>query len=659
MSFPTRPRRPASLAFATLLLAACGTSAPGGDDDDGGGDDDGVMPDAGTIVVEPDSMTPCMPTGDEVYGDEVDNDCDGIIDELRVCGDGSEPFTTLTEAIAAAPDGGGVEVCAGVYNERLDITKNLRINGAGADATILDAGNAGRAILVRSGVQFQIAGFTVRNGRADNEGAGIRCDAAALGIYDSKIVGHRSELGGGGVYVGGCQINFARTAFDSNEGSGRGGAIYAINTNGVIVDSTFAANGADEGAAVLLDGGDVNITTSTFTGNNARVRGGALWQGSDGDVVGSTFTANHSGWTGGAVYVWKHAPTFQGNTFDNNHCEWEGGGFYLHQSTAHLIENSITNNTSFDDGAGLRVFESAITAERNTISHNHAIDGDGGAFKSSHVAGLYIDNVITDNQALGAGGGIELDNDSSVVRGGLIARNKSSIGGGVHIMLWPWNGGLIENVRIEDNDAWRGGGFYIENNFQPVTIRRVTIKGNHAHQGGAVYTRGTPLRLSNSVLVGNTTGDVGGAFYVDPSASYPWTKECPCPPIDPQAEASFLVVHGNGSTTDPGAAAWIGAPNFTIHDSILTGHTTTAVVVDPLTAGTPGWRYNDTYPATFQGMADPTGSNGNLSTDPLFMGAEDWHLNTGSACRDAGTPAMTDHDGTRADLGLYGGPDAP
>jgi hypothetical protein len=661
MSFPTRPRRLLGLAFASLLLAACGSNGPGGDDDgigdDDGGDDDGVMPDGGVIVIEPDAMTPCEPSGDEVYGDGVDNDCDGIIDELKVCRDGSEPFTTIAEAIAAAPNGGGVEVCAGTYNERLTINKNLRINGAGADSTILDAGSASNAVVIQGAVYLQVSGFTIRNGRSNDEGAGIRCVGGALGLYDSKVAGHRSELGGGGIFGSACQVNVARTAFESSEGSARGGAIYLLNSLGTITDSTFAANTADEGGAILLDGGDVNISGSTFTGNDSRVRGGALWQGSDGDVTASTFTANHSGWTGGAVYVWKHEPTFQGNTFDSNHTEWEGGGFYLHQSSAHLIENMITNNTSFDDGGGLRVFESPITAERNTIAHNDAVDGDGGGFKSSHVAGLYIDNDIIDNNALGAGGGIELDNDSSVVRGGRIARNHASIGGGIHIMLWPWNGGLIENVLVEDNNAWRGGGFYIQENFQPVTIRRVTVRGNHAHQGGAIYTRGTPLRLSNSVLVDNSAGDVGGGFYVDPSESYPWDDECPCPPINPPADAGFLVISGN--TADAGAVAWIGAPNFTLHDTIASGHTTTAVVVDPLTATNLGWAYNDTYPATFQGMADPTGSNGNMSTDPQFMAPGDWHLAASSACRDAGTPAMTDHDGTRADLGLYGGPDAP
>jgi hypothetical protein len=221
-----------------------------------------------------------------------------------------------------------------------------------------------------------------------------------------------------------------------------------------------------------------------------------------------------------------------------------------------------------------------------------------------------------------------------------------------------------------DNDAHRGGGIYIENNFRPVTIRRIHVEGNEAHQGAGVYSRGTMLSLTNSVIINNEAGDVGGGFFTHPSSQYPWTKPCPCPPIDPPAEISFTTFHGN--IADSGAQAWFGAPNWTFRNNILTGHTATAVQVkeiipDPMsmepTPPTPRpiWRYNDTFPATFQNMSNPTGSNGNLEGDPHFMDTtmSDFHLAADSMCRDAGEPGMLDLDGTPADLGAYGGPNAP
>lgn len=57
---------------------------------------------------------------------------------------------------------------------------------------------------------------------------------------------------------------------------------------------------------------------------------------------------------------------------------------------------------------------------------------------------------------------------------------------------------------------------------------------------------------------------------------------------------------------------------------------------------------------------DPVGVDGNFSGDPLFVDAAggDWSLAAGSPCVDAGPPdnGYEDVDGTRNDVGAYGGP---
>jgi hypothetical protein len=69
----------------------------------------------------------------------------------------------------------------------------------------------------------------------------------------------------------------------------------------------------------------------------------------------------------------------------------------------------------------------------------------------------------------------------------------------------------------------------------------------------------------------------------------------------------------------------------------------------------PTWRYNDAFASTFSGMSGD--GPGNVSVDPMFVDpvAGDFHLRPGSPLIDAGDPAMTDANGSRADMGAYGG----
>ena len=53
--------------------------------------------------------------------------------------------------------------------------------------------------------------------------------------------------------------------------------------------------------------------------------------------------------------------------------------------------------------------------------------------------------------------------------------------------------------------------------------------------------------------------------------------------------------------------------------------------------------------------------DGNLATDPAFMAPDssNFRLQPTSAGVNAGNPEFTDRDGTRADMGVYAGPEAP
>lgn len=69
--------------------------------------------------------------------------------------------------------------------------------------------------------------------------------------------------------------------------------------------------------------------------------------------------------------------------------------------------------------------------------------------------------------------------------------------------------------------------------------------------------------------------------------------------------------------------------------------------------------YNDVFNnagGQYRDMPDQTDRLGNISADPLFKGKDDFRLLPDSPCRDSGDPNINDRDGSRSDMGLYGGP---
>jgi hypothetical protein len=71
--------------------------------------------------------------------------------------------------------------------------------------------------------------------------------------------------------------------------------------------------------------------------------------------------------------------------------------------------------------------------------------------------------------------------------------------------------------------------------------------------------------------------------------------------------------------------------------------------------------YNDLWDNTQnyniqEGGGVDTSLGGNIYLNPMFVGGDDYHLQYGSPCIDAGDPNIKDPDSSRSDIGCYGGP---
>lgn len=184
----------------------------------------------------------------------------------------------------------------------------------------------------------------------------------------------------------------------------------------------------NEGPTSILDGFTI---TSGYPG-------GVNIGGSSPTVQNSTITAN-TGCTGVGINIGSGAPLIQNNIISNNvqaGCSGGpgGGGIEIIGSSvgAQIIGNTITGNNSGDgvNGGGIGLWTPGpVLIQGNFISGNTASNG-GGIGGANDTSGVRIvENVITGNTALAAGGGIEIDNTVSLILNNTIAGNDAPGGG--------------------------------------------------------------------------------------------------------------------------------------------------------------------------------------------------------------------------------------
>lgn len=207
---------------------------------------------------------------------------------------------------------------------------SVRIAGAGAGVTAIDAAGIDRALHVQAGATLVVEDLAVRGGDPGAEASGIGAPAGAI-LNAGTLTLRRVVLEGNQAGDG------PRTVGDGGTG-GLGGALYSFGPVLTIADAVFRANRAGDGGrgvtalggdggqggsggAIVVQAGTAQISGSTFDSNASGAGGsggagvpglvpagtggnggsaGAVWvTGSGGaDIVNSTFTGNRAGAAG-------------------------------------------------------------------------------------------------------------------------------------------------------------------------------------------------------------------------------------------------------------------------------------------------------------------------------------------------------------------------
>jgi CSLREA domain-containing protein len=215
---------------------------------------------------------------------------------------------------------------------------------------------------IYDGGQLMLSNCTLSNNTEPYSG-GVNFGGAVFGDVGSTLSISNCTLSGNSGSVGGAIFTYGTltasgSTFVNNSTDGAGGAI-ALNgaaATGTITDSTFSANSAGDGGAIISNGsGGLTVTNSTFASNAAHGGFGA------------------SGWGGGIVSPGSTGLlTANNNIFEGNTALAGGAGIYNESGgTANANYNVYYDNLtsgSEDDCNNCTTNSNAISASTNPLA---------------------------------------------------------------------------------------------------------------------------------------------------------------------------------------------------------------------------------------------------------------------------------------------------
>ncbi len=283
----------------------------------------------------------------------------------------------------------------------------------------------------------------------------------------------------------------------------------------------------------------------------------------------------------------------------------------------------------FADGAGLQVqgvFRSTGNAQSPVILTSRSATPAPGMWKGIEFGYWSGDTGSISHSIIEyAETGISCNSGNPTILESTLKRNRT----GIHL-----NQSYSVRVRgcvIIENDDWGICGF-LPSSGQPV------IENNHiARCGTGIFISGG-YGYSDPIIRGNIVRDNAGVgIHLDYVHG---------------ADVSFNTVVGNNLGLEIQSIQSIAVVSSNIVTANVTGISFSSYLGMCGLANNNLWNNDESYSGLSAGEGD-------ISSDPLFADRDDFHLQPGSPCIDAGDPSMSDSDGTRSDMGAFGGGGSP
>lgn len=328
----------------------------------------------------------------------------------------------------------------------------------------------------------------------------------------------------------------------------------------------------------------------------------------------------------------------------------DGGGASLRFaqgsfSDVRISENRVTEAYS-NGGAGMFLYYSDPTLRNVTIADNRGEGtfSDGGGLWLVYSNPILTNVTIVDNWTEQTGGGMYLYQSNPVLIGVTLSGNSADDGGGMYLSA---SAPILTEVVLSENSAsYDGGGMYLRNNSSP-TMRNVSISSNVVSgsfgTGGGIYLYKSAPLISHSILSGNIAKGTcsycgGGGMYMDSSG-----------PVIHDTVIAYNVADKGGNLYR--YTSEFSPSTVTVQNSLL--YNPPGSAPDNIT---PTGDYLTVEPQ-FLSYADTSTGQSCSPGSSLTCVPDDLHPALGSPLINAGDSSALDVDGSRADIGIYGGPD--
>jgi predicted outer membrane repeat protein len=309
-------------------------------------------------------------------------------------GTSAQPFRSITRALAAASSGSHIQIDAGLYTNGVETfpielrKPGLRLLGAGAEVTVVNAGGAATAkrVLQARGVTGDgvIEGATITGGYIP------KTPTESLLAFDHE--NHRRMRLGAGMHLVNSSLRIVDTAITNNTMLGAknedplGGGVYALYSWGTLTNSLVAGNsitsgqsntGAGYGGGLYLRGGAWRVTgcrildnRSDFANNSGSYGGGIAMFGPH-ELLDTVIAGNRVSGQDGAIR--------------------RGGGIHMTEGLVDrclIASNTMTYTASATaHGGGIHMEGGVI---RNSLVMANQAERDGGAI---YATGGLIESV--------------------------------------------------------------------------------------------------------------------------------------------------------------------------------------------------------------------------------------------------------------------------